>query len=76
MPCLEQYRADLEEPRENCQADRTHPSLAAAISRNWHHSASSGALISQRDISVIAVMESSSVRVTPPNSISHQREWP
>lgn len=28
----------------------------------------------QRDIKVIAVIESRSVRVTPPNSISHQRE--
>ena len=33
-------------------------------------------ILIQRDSSVIAVMESSSVRVTPPNSSSHQREWP
>ena len=33
-------------------------------------------ILIQRDSSVIAVMESSRVRVTPPNSSSHQREWP
>lgn len=30
----------------------------------------------QRDRSVSAVMLSRTLRVTPPNSISHQREWP
>lgn len=33
-------------------------------------------LTAYRDISVKAVVLSSTVRVTPPNSISHQREWP
>lgn len=32
--------------------------------------------LDQRDRSVSAVIESSSVRVTPPNSISHQRLLP
>lgn len=32
--------------------------------------------IPQRDSRVSAVMLSSTLRVTPPNSISHQREWP